>query len=289
MTASTKLIPAIRLLVAGKKKVNELSQFLQISERQVHRILTQIENLGYLLEQDLDKRYFIFGTNQLNLKQFSPEEQSFMIETIQYFKPNHPLAEPVLRKLNNEEYPLPLAEHIAELTRGNNYAQICWAIEKECLIWLKPYHSNGTKPESNRLVLPLQLQPIHRQLLAYEKSTRKCKTFKLDRIGLVEITNERLGRTISIKEKPDPFGFYAEKPEVIKLQLSDAAARLMQEEFVASRQYIQKKENVYQYVGPMASPIGVGRFILGLPGQIQILKGNSLREHLIKSLNAFDF
>jgi proteasome accessory factor C len=287
-SASSTVLSTIKLLVNGPKKIVQLAQYLDKSERQVHRIVKQIEELGYLIDQDENNAYYIFGINELNIHQFTPEEVSFLTEQVLFFNPTHPLAESVFRKLKGESFPIPLAAHLHELTRGNNFNNLKWAIRNKCLVYLKPYQSGySNKPDSNRLVLPLLLLPQHRQVVAYEKSTRLYKTFKLDRIGIVEITNLKIERAIAFKHKQDPFGYHSKKVETIELQMSRSASQLMMEEYPGSQQYIHPNGSEFIYKGPMANPFGIGRFILGLPGEVIVKKGETLKSHIKERLKLY--
>ncbi|MFT4804574.1 MAG: proteasome accessory factor C [Psychroserpens sp.] len=59
----------------------------------------------------------------------------------------------------------------------------------------------------------------------------------------------------------------------------------MMEEYSGTRQYIHPNGNEFIYKGPMANPFGIGRFILGLPGEIKVKKSESLKIHLKEMMN----
>ena len=276
------VIRLLQLLMTGTKRTNELATLLEVDKRSVGRMLTKLENLGYNIDRNGRKGNTLLWEQQYSLKKFNNEESHFVAELIQIFNPQSPLAPGILRKLGFELSSIPLAKHVQEVVNSKNFENLKWAIQKQCLVHLKPYHSNNEQSKDrNRTVLPLQLNMNHRNVYAYEINTGTSKTFKLSRIGMVEITNDKYDGKLPPSEIPDPFGFYALKVEYIHLSMTKAAAQLMEEEFPQAALYLTRDTDLgVQYKGPMCNPVGIGRFILGLPGMVKVISNEKLAEYI---------
>jgi hypothetical protein len=108
--------------------------------------------------------------------------------------------------------------------------------------------------------------------MALDTQDKVCKQFKLDRIG--EVVETETGVQFQDLHKTtatDIFHFTGDSHQWITLKLSLRAYLLLQEEFPLSLPYVAKKEDHYQFHGPVASFEGVGRFVMGLLDEIQVV------------------
>lgn len=81
--------------------------------------------------------------------------------------------------------------------------------------------------------------------------------------------------------KPDIFGINGGESQTVKLRLSMRAAHLLQEEFPLSAPHIYKEDyKHYLFEAHCNSFIAIGRFILGLIDEIEVLEPAALIEHL---------
>ena len=87
----------------------------------------------------------------------------------------------------------------------------------------------------------------------------------------------------------DPSRF-ARIDEVINADIKDkklpGAVLLLREEHPLSIPYTEKKEDHYLFTGPVASFEGVGRFVLGLIDEIQVIGNPSFREYVQHKLTS---
>ena len=86
-------------------------------------------------------------------------------------------------------------------------------------------------------------------------------------------------------EKTDVFGWSSFEENVVELRLTKRAKLLLEESFPATRDLIEddggnkfKLRTTYTHVEPVA------RFILSLPGEIEVLKNENLRNYLNQQL-----
>jgi len=76
----------------------------------------------------------------------------------------------------------------------------------------------------------------------------------------------------------------------VKLTLSLLAKNLLTEEYPLAEQYIkQQNQNSYLFETEVASLTGVGRFVLGLIGEVKIHKPESLKEYIREKIEKIEF
>ena len=280
----------IEILSTRPKTIKELSQILELSPRQVNRNLLRLEDRGYCVDKNSKNRYFIFGVENIQNKVFNEEEQELISKMLAINAAFHPLYASIKLKLKSATTDIPLASQNKSILKSKNYQIIHYAIQNQLRIKLKNYVSpfNPDMPEE-RLLEPLEFVEEHCQLIAYEVSTRKEKVFKLDRMGIVELTNEvGTGKTLK-NTLIDPFGFSSTKQKIVKLKLSLLAKVLLMEDFATATPYLIQKNDVWYYHGPYCNFLGISRFIMGLPGEVTIIYGPELKAYLIEQKKEFTF
>lgn len=73
----------------------------------------------------------------------------------------------------------------------------------------------------------------------------------------------------------------------IEAKLSLKAYNLLLEEFPLSREYLQEDNDSYRLKIPVAGYQGIGRFVMGLPGEIEILGSERFKEFLREERKKF--
>ncbi|MGN6531600.1 MAG: WYL domain-containing protein [Ginsengibacter sp.] len=66
----------------------------------------------------------------------------------------------------------------------------------------------------------------------------------------------------------------------VEARLSLKAYNLLIEEFPLSREYVEEDNGGYRLKIPVAGYQGIGRFVMGLPGEIEILSSERFKEFL---------
>ncbi len=285
------LIRLISLLSTRKLKVAELAKLLNVQTKQIKRYFLALEDLGFGVDEDLNGRCFIFGADQIQKAELDQNEKSWLRSVVKLHAPSHPFAAIVSHKLQESPIPLPIHEQLTDHRIATNFEKITQAINAKLRIQLIDYHSpTGVQTYSTRLVEPLEFLDDHRQLKAYELASRKVKSFKLDRIGDVKITEEVCIKKPPKKSQVDPFGFSSTKYQLVRLKLSPLAKDLLCENYPLSRPFLSAdNEHGHFYHGPVSNPIGIGRFILGLPGHVEIIEGDALKTYLKLEIQKYSF
>ena len=282
----SSFVRMLELLGQGPKTKKVLALSLGITERQVERILDRLESMFYNVDKNMDGEYFIFGAEHLKNRQFTESEREWMATLLKSFGRSHLLTSGILRKLTLPDLPLPLKESLKDVVKNQNIEILTYAIEHRLMVWLKPYHSpnNPMKPMTDRLVFPLEINTEHHQLIAYERASRKEKSFKIDRILRVELTNETFSVPARRRQRMDAFGFRGNQLEIVILKMTPFAAQLFREEYPDHTACLSPAGEGFECTLPIMNTQGIGRFVLGLPGEIFVLKGAKLKAYLHEKL-----
>ncbi len=264
------------------RTIEDLSTSLDITRRSVYRYLELLESIGYLLDKDMNGRYFLFSPFQEDMpNQFTPEETDLLRQLIQAGASDNVLQSGLLRKLYLNTELMPLADQLHNVHAAHTVRLLSEAINDREQVMLLGYFSASKGKSSDRLVEPLHLTDNFRMLAAYEVDSRQVKHFKIDRIQSVELLGTPQTQRVSVAG-PDIFGMSGSESIEVRLRLSPLAYRLMVEEFPATRPLIESHEGKlpFLFVGEVRSFVGVGRFILGLPKEIEVEAPHSLTQYL---------
>jgi predicted DNA-binding transcriptional regulator YafY len=236
----------IQILVESPRRRVDLAKLVGKTPRTITRYFDKIEELEYLLEKDSHGRYFIFGGEEFRNRRFSHYERQYIALAVSQMTDAAPVRQSILEKIDCPELPIPRSSSLKKQIAAQNLQEIKWAIDHHKTIILKNYFSpNGAKTHSDRKINPIAFANNHRQLLAYEIASRKEKTFNLDRIEKVVVTNQDFSE-----------------------RLSPLAKQLMLEYHPNAAQYLFQEKGQWYYKGTVCDYRGIGRFVFGLPGEI---------------------
>ncbi|MCP9748794.1 YafY family protein [Lacihabitans sp. CS3-21] len=275
------LIRLLDLLSLGTKTKAQLAATLQVGIPQINRYFQELESYHLCIDEDENKRQFIFGAEQVRKGLLLEAEKAWLCSLVALHAPGHPFSQSIQQKLSPRQLPFPLPHQIKDANLGSNYEAINFALRHNLQIELHHYHS-PTSIETNpcRLVEPIAYLDQHRQLEAYDPAKSDVRIFKIDRIGRVQLLETTCQNPKKHKRYTDAFGFSGDKRKMVKIRLSPLAKVLLLEEHPMARPYVSDEHNVTYFQGPICHPAGIGRFILGLPGHVKVLYGPELLAHL---------
>ncbi|HET8861459.1 helix-turn-helix transcriptional regulator [Marivirga sp.] len=277
-----KLLRLISLLSSGRKyTVKKLAAFLEVTSRSVYRAFDTLEEAGFLLDKDFEDQYFLHENLESRLHpKFSPEELEYIRQWAGALK-EHPTMNSILLKLFQDSE-LPAVKEILMKARLQQLAEKCkHALEDNNQVLIKNYHSAESGEIKDRLLEIIEIKPDYRSLLGFEIESKQSKIFKLERMADVIILKTKTQHH-SHYQKPlvDLFGMSGDHERWIELHLSMRAYHLMREEFPATVDYLHHENDNYFFHGPIRANEGIGRFILGLPGEIKKVKDDKLLNYM---------
>lgn len=162
------------------------------------------------------------------------------------------------------------------------------AINRKRKVVLHDYYSPHSNTVSDRLVEPFKFVHNGSEVRCFDIKAQACKTFKVARIQQrVEVLDEKweFGNK-HITYYTDVFGFSGEKQHRVKLLMGRLSMRVLMEEYgVEEYQFVIVDDSHWLFSTLVCSYQGIGRFVMGLIGDIEIVDSPNFKEYLCKDLN----
>lgn len=281
-----RIFQLIGLLKAGGRTTTQLASQLDSSERTIYRYFKLLEEIGFIIDQDFNGRYFIHRDEGDDPEgRFTLEEVSIIRQLIQSGATGHPLQDALLRKLAFHSEARELPQQFLKLRVARMFRLLSEVIEQRQQAVLKNYHSANSQEVTDRLVEPFNFGEGFQSVIALDTRDKQCKYFKLERIGDVVMLDKpyKFAR-LHKKAATDVFGISGRKEVWVTLRLSLRAYVLLREEFPLTMPYIEKEETdegpQYIFHGPVLNLKGVGRFVLGLADEVTITGPPELKVYI---------
>ncbi|PKP06233.1 MAG: transcriptional regulator [Bacteroidetes bacterium HGW-Bacteroidetes-5] len=285
-----RLLRIMQLMTDQKRRysIEELSQILEISIRSIYRYIDTFESVGFIVRRFQGKIWLARESKQFRtiaeLVYFTEEEAYILKRTIESLDASNPAVNGIKRKLYSLYDFGKVADIVVNEMRSKVVNTILDAIANEKQVILNSYSSSHSANVSDRLVEPVQFGVNMVDVLCYEISSDSCKTFKVPRIGEVLLTESSW--QFAHKHKrilTDSFRFSGLESFPVKLKLTMVASNLLKEEFPLCEDKISKiSDNEYLFEDSVCSFEGVGRFVLGLCNEIEILESKDFIDFLNK-------
>lgn len=268
------------------KPVHRLAELLETDERTIYRYFKLLEALGFLIVKEFSK-YKIqerpgYLPDAASYSTFSSEENHWLTSMIESQGKGNLLKDAVLQKLHLKSDVKLGTEYLFKANLSRYVDLLGQGMANKKQVWLKDYYSLKSDTVSDRLVEPVGFTADYEHIHALELESSSMKMFKVERIGEVVLTSEAW-KAEAKHEFPEQalFGYTGKGKFFIKLKLSKKAYQLMVEEHPNARPFIQiKNRNQYFFEGEIPHLPGLGRFILGLPGEIKVEEGKELKTYL---------
>jgi proteasome accessory factor C len=283
MTDHQKLYRVFRLIQLLSQRpyrtVKQLAMILECGQKTAYRYIELLESVGYLIDKDEGNRYFLQmealkGPEGL----IDTEEAIFLQEMLWQMPASDPLRDKILHKLNKQFTLRPIVQSLVKLQAYEHIHTIGKAIEMGRRVRLHNYHS-AEGELSTKHMEPVEFQQGYTYLWAYDLDKQDYRQLKIERIGYVEFLEEKIeGKHDS--RLPDLFGWTGKEWLPVKLRLSSRAHQLLVEEYPDARPFIRTSKGKAYFDGMVRDWRGIGRFILGLPGEVEVVEPEGLKGYL---------
>lgn len=293
-----RMLRLMMMLTANSRyTVEELADKLSTSPRTIYRYIDTFKDAGFLVMKSgpyfrLDKRSRYFKDIS-QLIHFTEEEAYILNSAIESIDPTNAIKQNLKSKLTSVYDFKMLAECVVKGENARNVNAIIEAIEEKKQIILKDYTSAHSRKVSDRLVEPLSFTTNYIQVWAYEVSSGKNKLFKVSRIGSVEILENGWEYEQEHKEGlMDLFRINSFEQIPVKLKLGLRAASLLVEEYPLGEKFLCPIEDDASHFildTWVCGYEGVGRFVLGLLDDIEIIEGEGLKAFLKERMKMAEF
>ena len=281
-----RVLQLIRLLRSERgRTLDQLAQALDCSTRTVRRYLELLTEVGYLVDERVDRRgyFFLFEPEPEKASLFSPEESTLLQQALAGLEASNPLGASLRQKLHRTTELIPLADELVDLQRGRMVQQLSEAVRARRQVRLVRYPSADSGTVRDRVVEPVALTEGFEQLNAVEVSSGQLRTYKIRRMEDVEVLDIPCEHSVT-EEHLDLFGLSGPAWLPVALRLTERAYRLLVEEHRGARQYVSPApaggEPGYVFRGEVRSYLGIGRFVLGLPTEVRAVEPAAFRHFL---------
>ena len=269
----------LMVMMASSKQytVEEVSRKLNMSRRSIYRYIDAFRQMGFIVHKqgtryslDHESPFFKEITSRIH---FSDDEAMAINQVLNAVMDNSPQVRHLREKLSSLYDYNVLAKHGVDDRIARNLSKLYSAIREERVVMLKDYQSANSDQVSNRIVEPYLFTAENSEVRCYEVTTNMCKTFKLNRIGSVEV----LDVLWSHKDKHVPyfvdlFHFGGENRYPVKLLMGNLATSLLLEEHpCAETQLKLNNDGRHLLTTEVCNYKGIGRFVLGLYDDIEIV------------------
>jgi len=271
------------------KTVKRLGESLDTDPRTIYRYFNLLEALGFQIEKENSKFKIVDrvgGVTDSFYGTFTEEESDFLSQAISQSGQKSLLKESILKKINVRSHIQEGAKRIFNAKLGVFVDELADAVKNKYQVLLIDYYSLNSNSEKSRLVEPVAFTKDYEYIHAFEIETKSMKKFKLERISEVEVTNKKHQyESLHLGYEDSFFGFSGKAKYQVKLKLSKKAYHLLIEEYPEARPYTQTAHRQhYFFENEIAEFPGISRFILGLPGEVQVIEGEELKEFLEEQL-----
>ncbi|HTO15108.1 MAG TPA: WYL domain-containing protein [Edaphocola sp.] len=283
------------MLLSGAKWYSrqELMERFEISERTVYRYLDEIRDCGFIIENNFDKYRLIQENGRTKdlkkLIHFDEQEISIFYKAIMELKDSEIFAKNLIRKLH-VLYDFKMLKEKGEHDILALINQLGVAIQERKQVVLKDYRSSNSEEITDREVEPFGFGKEYLTVKCLDRKDKKVKQFKITRIGSVEtLTNNWFYEELHTEQFTDAFRMSADTAiDRVELQMTLTAYNLLKEEFPLCNDYIASLNNGHYLLSiDIADYKGVGRYVLGLPGEIEVLGSISFQNYLKNKIKQY--
>ena len=266
--------------------ISDISNRLDMSERTVYRYIDTFREAGFVIKRrgnifkiDKSSPYF---KDISSLLHFTEEESHILKKAIDSIDDNNLMKQNLKRKLATVyDYKI-LAETTVKGKNADNINRLVDAIENKNQVELNQYSSANSKIISNRRVEPFAFTSNYIQIWAFEIESGQNKLFKVSRIGDVNVSTAKWKFQQNHKAGfIDIFRISSYQQLNVKLKLGLRAAMLLNEEYPLSDRDMRKiNDNEWLLDTKVCSFDGIGRFVMGLFEDIQIIESDDFKSFL---------
>lgn len=299
METTSKLQLALQILcyLSGSfgYSLNEIMEKFNLSERTAYRYIQAIRESGFIIEK-LNGYYRVNknegeGRTLSELLHFSEEEAWILSKAIHSIDDSVGIKNNLVKKLYSLYDFGRVAHALIKKEYSENIHVIIEAMKSKRQVLFKDYSSANSESVSDRLVEPVAFTVNFISVWCFEPASMENKLFKTSRIGEAELgCNSWQFEQKHREGRVDVFRMSSFNNLPVKLRLSLRARNLLCEEYPLAEKYISNGiGNSYMFETEVCSYEGIGRFVIGLAGEIEVLETIEFRDYLNERIQKIKF
>ncbi len=281
-----RMLRLMKMLTANTAyTVDDIAQRLDMSRRTIYRYIDTFREAGFVIKKNgqhirLDKESPHFKDIS-QLVHFTEEEAVILKRAIESIDDTNLLKQNLKRKLYSVYDNKILADTIVKGSNAATVHALIEAIEQQRGVVLRDYRSAHGSVVRDRRVEPFAFTTNYVQVWCYDTESDSCKLFKLARIGSVDILDEPWQHQEQHRKSfIDIFRVSGDERHRVRLRLGMMARNLLLEEYPLAEQELSCEGEYWVLDTYVASYAGVGRFVVGLMDDIEILDTPALEQYV---------
>lgn len=267
--------------------VEELADKLDTSYRSIYRYIDTFKELGFVVEKIHGNVYRLVKVpssfkDLSRLVYFSDEEAKIVCSLIEGLDSTHALKASLYKKLAAIYNLTSINEFKGSKSNAACIQALGNAMEDHKQVVLKNYASSNSGEVRDRLVEPFGFTNNHIDVWAYDCEKKENRVFKIPRIEWVDVlTSDWAHEKEHHRKKIDDFRMsYDGDGYKVRLELSLRAKNLLVEEFPTAEGCLKEENGQWYYEGTIGKQEGVGRFCIGLAGDVKVIDSPELEEYI---------
>lgn len=288
----TKLEKLLRLmkLMTGNvdRTITHFAKELNTTSRTIYRYIDSIREAGFVVNK-LYGNVFQMGTMSRGLTDFNKliyftEEEAYLVsKMLNGLNDNHSLKRELQKKLACLYDSTSIVNYIDNPANAHNIEALADSIKNKKQVILHKYESANSNQISDRLVEPIEFTSNMMDVWAYDINNGENRIFKISRICNVEVLDQSMMfKSKHNVKKPDVFRMTGNDNIRIKLLLNTRAKNLLIEEYPLAEKDLKRTDGKWYLDTEVHQMEGVGRFVIGLSADIQIIEGEALINYIRK-------
>ena len=271
--------------------VDDLSEKLELSRRTIYRYIDTFKDAGFVVQKTNDGMFRMANkrNSDMDLSKivYFSEEEAFVVNSlIDALDDTNVLKRELKLKLSAVYESTNIGKYTINKGASKAIGDLAAAIKHKKTVVLHRYSSSSSNRVKDYQVEPYGFTTNYIDVWAYDVNDMQNKTFKVARIGEVEVLEENWHNESAHQEEPtDSFRSHSNQAFHVKLRLTQVAKNRMVEEYPLTAREISQDNDGWYYEGEVRSMEGIGRFVLGLPEQITILEGEEVRQYVKDGAN----
>jgi predicted DNA-binding transcriptional regulator YafY len=288
-----RMLRLMKLMTANVNyTINDLADRLDTSYRSIYRYIDTFKEAGFVV-QKLDGGVYKLGKESRYFKEisqlvhFTDEEAHIVNQLIEALDDTNALKQNLRKKLTTVYNCTSMASSIVRGRNASNVNRILDAIERRCQVLLVDYASSHTGVVRNRIVEPFGFTTNYVQAWCYEPESGMNKLFKISRIGSVELLDIEWQHEAQHSEGYiDIFRMTGFEQRRVQLRLGMLARNLLIEEYPLAERDIKRLDSHHWLLDTkVCNYLGIGRFVVGLLDDVEIVDSPELKEYIRKYLS----
>ena len=274
--------------------VDDLAERLDTSYRSIYRYIETFKRAGFVVHKleggvyklGKESRYF---KDISQLVHFTDEEAHIVNQLIEGLDDTNTLKQNLRKKLVTVYNCTAMASSIVKGRNAQNVNRLQEAIEEHRRVVLVDYASSHAGVARNRVVEPFGFTTNYVQVWCYEPESAMNKLFKVARIGSVEVLDEEWQYAdLHDSGYIDVFRMTGFEQHRVCLRLGMLARNLLVEEYpLAERDITATEDGAWLLDTRVCNYKGVGRFVLGLLDDIEIVDSPEFESYIRSILEQY--